>query len=216
MYKIIPAILVPSKDEFVRRLREAEPFTDRVQLDILDGEFVSFDAFDNPEEIRTISTKLTFDLHLMVRSPMEEIEKWKDIPQVRRVIFHVESLDDPDEADAIIQKIKSNGWKAGIALNPDTPIEIVEPCFPQVEIVLFMGVEPGRSEQTFLPKTMEKIQLLSERTKKPIIAVDGGVNHDTILPLKEAGVAVFYVGSELFEKHSSVEEAMTELKKLLA
>lgn len=221
-YQIIPALLTDDFETFRSRLKAVEPYFPLVQIDIADGEFVPVKNFADPTSISRIKTSVQYELHLMVAHPLAYIEAWKDAPNVRRVIFHVESKDDPREA---IERILFYGFDAGIALNTETKTNAIEPHLDRVETVLFLGVRPGRSGAPFIPETIDKIRNFINVTlslskgnmgQRPKVAVDGGVSHETIPALKAAGAEVFCMSSELFEKHATVGAALAELKELLA
>jgi len=217
--QIIPTLLVPTYRELTKQLKQTEPLFDYVQLDIMDGVFVNNKSFDYNEPNtdlnqylnHDLNTDMKFELHLMVKDPLTEIEKWKNIKNVFRVIFHIESDCNPKE---VINKIRANCWQAGIAINPGTPLSQIKPYYDIINMVLFMTVVPGKQGNKFVPEVGEKVKKIKQSTKKLIIAVDGSVNKDTITEIKSWGVEVFNVGSALMGAED-INKAYKELRMSL-
>lgn len=204
--KIIPTILVANYKELLKQLKKTRHLFDYAQLDIMDGDFVTNRSFNHNEDISLTDyfnkklaadismANLKYELHLMVKNPLQEIALWQNIKNVFRVIFHIESADDPDE---IINKIRSNCWQVGIALNPNTPLEKIGPYLDKINLVLFMTVHPGRQGATFIKEVKDKVIEFGKIPNHPIIAVDGGINKETIKEVKFWGVDIFNIGSAL-------------------
>ena len=227
---IIPAILVPTYQELKKQLKQTEPFFDYVQIDIMDGQFVNNKSFNYNDDRdlnkffnNEIETKLKYELHLMVKNPLDEIAKWEKVKNVFRVIFHIECDDEPMK---ILAKIKENGWQAGVALNPETPIENILPYLNQIKMLLFMTVHPGKQGNLFVEEVGKKVKKLidkpplklplikGEKTNRPIIAVDGGINEKNIALVKSWGVEIFNVGSALM-KTNNIEKEHQKLKQII-
>jgi ribulose-phosphate 3-epimerase len=241
---IIPTLLVPTYSELQNQLKKVDPLFDYAQIDIMDGKLVdnkSFNYNENKNLEKFFSekcvTKLKFELHLMVKNPIEEIKKWENIKNIFRVIFHIECDDNPVK---IIAKIKENGWQAGIALNPKTSLSKITPYLNSIDMVLFMTVIPGKQGSPFVEEVGKKVKELyqssqsqfSGRTKNttssaltinwaggtlanpPLVAVDGGVNKKTIELIKSWGVNVANVGSALMGA-SNIKEAYNKLEELM-
>jgi len=211
---VIPAILVDSFELLNKQIKQVENIFDYAQIDIMDGKFVptkSFNYTENKNLTEITETKLGFELHLMVKQPLQEIEQWQNNKNVFRVIFHIESQDNPKE---IITKIKEKNWKIGIAINPDTPLKKIQPYLDQIDMVLFMTVYPGQQGAPFVPKVGEKIKEFTKIPNHPIIAVDGAVSSKTIQEIKSWGVEIFNVGSALM-KVPDINQAHQELKNYL-
>ncbi|MFH1291943.1 MAG: ribulose-phosphate 3-epimerase [bacterium] len=209
--KIVPTILVDNYDQLEKQLKQVERLFDYIQLDIMDGDFVPNKSFNHAEENtdlnQYLNQYLNYELHLMVNHPLNELKQWKSIKNVFRVVFHIESQDDPIQ---VIKQIKQNNWQAGIALNPDTPIAILEPYLGQIDQVLFMTVYPGRQGSPFLPEMKSKIIEFAKIPNHPVIAVDGGINQNTIAEVKSWGVEIFNVGSALMGA-DNIKEAVKKL-----
>ena len=216
---ITPAILVPTYKELDKQIKQVNSLFKYVQLDIMDGFFVSSKSFDynEPDENlrqyfnNNLNTNLEFELHLMTQDPLTEIAKWEKIKNVFRVIFHVESDCNPNE---VVNKIRANCWQVGIAINPDTPLSKIEPYLDLINLILFMTVVPGKQGGEFVPKVGEKIKQISTLSNKPIVAVDGSVNKDTISQIDSWGVDIFNVGSALMGQ-KDIKKAHEELKSFL-
>ncbi|TAN33776.1 ribulose-phosphate 3-epimerase [Patescibacteria group bacterium] len=200
---IIPTILVSSFDEFATQAKKLKGVCDYAQIDVMDGVFVPNKSFGDIEKINGLKSGLKWELHLMAADPLAEMEKWKEVKNVFRVIFHIETADDPEK---IIAAIHGNCWQAGIALNPETPLSAIEPYLNLVDLVLFLTVRPGKQGAKFLPEVKEKVKTLVSlplleggqgRGYRPLIAVDGGIKSSNIAEIKSWGVDIFCVGSAL-------------------
>lgn len=224
MPELIPAILVEDALEFQKRLAILKGHVKEAQIDIMDGRFVPNTTFADPGQIRGFQTSLRYELHLMVNDPGAEIEKWatptlthQGRGNVARAVIHAE-IQKPLEP--IIQKIKSYGWEAGIALNPETSWQQIDELISQLDTVLIMTVHPGKSGQPFGEVVasyhlLNKIFELHEAHPGLTISVDGGVNAETIPLLLEAGATRLVAGSAIFNQKDPLA-TLTRLKKLVS
>lgn len=179
----------------------------RLHIDLMDGEFVKDMAF-GPKFIKDIRsyTKLIFDVHLMIDRPEAKINNFLDTG-ADILTFHIEST---NHAMDIIQQIKQQNIKAGIAINPATPIENIKPVLPFVDEVIVMTINPGTTNQVFIPEMLEKIQILS-KWKKELnyqydIEVDGKISSDNITQCQEAGASVFVSGGYIFDSENPIKQ----------
>jgi ribulose-phosphate 3-epimerase len=173
---------------------------DSIHLDVMDGHFVGNISFGAPvvAALRPHS-QLPFHAHLMIEDPLryaaDFVRAGSDV-----IVFHVEATDDPD---AVIQAIRGAGRQAGLALNPETTAEAVHPYLERIDLLLVMTVHPGFGRQTFLTNVLPKLQGLAaevaDRGLDLPIAVDGGVNLETIEAAHRAGGEVMVVGSALYQ-----------------
>ncbi len=183
-----------------------------IHIDVMDGMFVPSISFGMPviESIRTC-TKSVFDVHLMVEEPERYIETFADCG-ADIITVHAEAT---KHLYSTVQQIKKCGKKAGVALNPATPLNVLDHVLEDVDMILIMTVEPGFGGQKYIPQTTEKIRavrrILQERNLDIDIEVDGGIKESTIRQVLEAGANVCVAGSAVFGEH--IEE---NAKKLLA
>lgn len=213
--KIAPSILAADYAQFGRELgRLEETAAEYVHIDIMDGQFVpniSFGA-DVVASMRKHS-KLFFDVHLMVVNPERYVDAYAHAGADMMTIHTESTL----HIHGALQKIKAAGMKAGVAINPGTPVEALVPVLTLVDQVLIMTVNPGFGGQVFIPETMPKIErLVALRDELGLafdIEVDGGIDKDTIKLAKKAGANVFVAGSyvfkgDLIERVDSLVEAI--------
>ena len=200
MKKILPSILSADFANLERDVRELEQIgIDIFHIDVMDGNFVPNISFGFPiiEAIRSKTDKI-FDCHLMIARPEEYVERFCNAG-CDMVSFHIEAT---NHADRVIQIIKNSGKKAGIVLNPQTPIESVKYLLPKLDYVLIMTVNPGFGGQKFIPEMLDKIEELAkireEKGYSFLIQVDGGVNVETSKLCRDKGADLLVCGSFLF------------------
>lgn len=215
MIEIIPAIIAKDFQELEEKISKVKPFVDWVQLDVMDGKFVESATWNNPEELPKLTencSPLKLEAHLMIEKPEDVIDKWIK-SGVKRIIFHYEATGKHQE---IIDKIYSVGLRAGIAINPETPIDVFEPFLKVLSFkfqvsILIMSVHPGKGGQKFLEEALPKIKDLREKYHDVIIGVDGGINLETASKVIQAGADILAVGSGIFE--GDIEENIKLLKE---
>ena len=208
MIKIAPSILsanFAAMGEAVEKLKAQG--ADWVHFDVMDGNFVPNITFgpDMCKALRPL-TDLPIDVHLMVERPSDWIEPFKkagaDILTV-----HVESAE--HHLHRALQSIHAAGMKAGVVLNPATPIESCVHLLPECDLVLLMSVNPGFGGQSFIYETPRKIRALRKeidyRGLKTLIEIDGGVNPETAKLCIEAGADVLVAGSAVFKAPDPAE-----------
>ena len=166
-----------------------------VHLDILDGVFAPNISF-GPVVIKGIRklTTLPLHAHLMIQYPEKYIKDFINVG-CSQIYFHLESEVHPEN---IINKIHDMNARCGIVLNPDTSVTTVEPYLDKIDAVLIMSVHPGFSGQKFIPEVLSKIKNLRIISPKLDIAVDGGVNDETIDSVLESGANVIIANSYIF------------------
>jgi len=210
--KIIPAILVPTFDQFKIQINRLAGLFELVQIDVMDGEFVPNKSFEEIEKITEIKKLPDLELHLMVKHPMAELEKWAEIKNIKKIIFHIESDENPSQT---INFARGKCWQTGIAINPETTIKKIMPYLPMVNEVLFLTVNPGKQGSPFLPEVGEKIKEFAKLDPRPLIAVDGGINESNIAEVKSWGAEIFCVGSYL-TMAEDIKIARDKLLKLIS
>ncbi|HEK9098009.1 ribulose-phosphate 3-epimerase [Streptococcus equi subsp. zooepidemicus] len=209
--KIAPSILAADYACFAAELARIEKTdAEYVHIDIMDGQFVpniSFGA-DVVASMRKHS-KLVFDCHLMVVNPERYVEAFAQAGADIMTI-HVEST---LHSHGALQKIRAAGMKAGVVINPGTPVSAVEPLLSLVDQVLIMTVNPGFGGQAFIPDCLEKVAAIAKmRDEKGLsfdIEVDGGVDDKTIRACYQAGANVFVAGSYLFKAADLAAQVQT-------
>ena len=214
MKKILPSILSADFANLERDIKELESISiDMFHIDVMDGNFVPNISFGFPiiESIRPKTDKV-FDCHLMIANPENYVEQFCKVG-CDMVSFHIEAT---NHADRVIQVIKKNGKKAGIVLNPQTPIESIKYLLPKLDYVLIMTVNPGFGGQKFIPEMLEKIEELAklreEKNYNFLIEVDGGINTETSKACRDRGADLLVCGSFLFGA-SDKEKTLGELLK---
>ena len=170
-----------------------------IHVDVMDGLFVPSISFGMPviKSIRKVTGKV-FDVHLMINEPIRYIDEFvkagADI-----ITVHVEACSD---VVVTIEKIKASGVKAGITLNPDTPVSAISPYLDMVDMVLVMSVNPGYGGQKFIVTSIDKLKEVKKLKDDSglgfDIEVDGGINVDNLPSVLEAGANVIVAGSAIF------------------
>lgn len=172
---------------------------DLIHVDIMDGHFVP-NLTMGPPVVRSISkvAKLPLDVHLMIEEPDRYLEAFVDAGAAM-ISVHVEVL---PHLHRTIQAIKALGAKAGVAINPSTPVGALEEIVPDLDHVLVMSVNPGFGGQTFIPRSESKIRairsLLDREGSRASIEVDGGVDRTNAARLVDAGATILVAGNSIF------------------
>lgn len=207
--KIVPALLTDNPAELKRMIMLAEGFCDLIQIDIMDGKFVPSKSI-SAQDMAAIKTPLKLEVHLMVEEPGGYLEPFKAAGAFR-IVFHYESKEDPAE---VIAGIRALGLSPGIAINPETPLSEVERFFSDIDILLFLSVNPGFYGSRFIPAVCDKARALKDRKGALITAMDGGIKSDNILIIKDAGVDLACVGSGIYGKGDAKQNYYDLVKKI--
>jgi ribulose-phosphate 3-epimerase len=212
---VAPSILA---SDFANLQREIEMINrseaDWVHIDIMDGVFVPNLSMGIPvvEAVNRHATK-PLDVHLMIVQPERYVEAFRKAG-AHIITVHAEAC---PHLHRNIQQIKGLGALAGVALNPHTPVSVLEDLLPDIDLVCMMSVNPGFGAQKFIERTYEKVRQLREmilRRKSPArIEIDGGVNLQNALPLLQAGADVLVAGNFVFTA-SDPEAVIRQLKAL--
>lgn len=201
----MPQIISPSvlSCDFANIQRDVEMINnstaDWFHVDVMDGVFVPNISFGFPviSAIKKHATK-PLDVHLMIANPDQYIEEFKKAG-ADWLTVHYEAC---THLHRTIQMIKAHGMKAGVALNPHTPVEVLEDILPELDLVLIMSVNPGFGGQKFISHALKRVTRLKELINKTessaLIEVDGGVNLETGKQLLEAGADALVAGSFVF------------------
>lgn len=201
MIKIAPSMLSADFARLAEDVKDVEKGgVDLLHIDIMDGHFVPNLTF-GPDVVKSLRkhTALPFDVHLMVTNPEDYVQAFADIG-TEYFTFHAEAT---PHLHRLVQDIKAHGMKAGIALNPSTPVAVLEDIAGDLDMILIMSVNPGFGGQKFIPQALRKIKKAKAlfayvNRKDAVVEVDGGVNAATIEGVREAGVDIVVAGSAVF------------------
>lgn len=214
MVKVAPSILSADFSKLGADVQGICEFgADYIHVDVMDGAFVPNISFGAGvmKSLNSLAT-IPYDVHLMIEDPDRYIEDFVT-PNTEFITVHQEAC---RHLDRTIQHIHSTGVKAGVALNPATPIVMVEDVLDKVDMILIMSVNPGFGGQKFIPRALDKIRRLDEIRKANgydfVIEVDGGVNLQNCEELKSVGTDILVAGSAVF-KAEDRKEAIAVLGK---
>ena len=202
MIKIAPSILAANFSKLAEEVKEVEQAGAKlIHIDVMDGHFVP-NITMGPivvEALRPV-TKLPLDVHLMIENPDNYIELFAKAG-ADYITVHVEAC---PHLHRTIQLIRSFGVKPGVVLNPHTPIETIQHVLEDIDMVLFMTVNPGFGGQKFIHSVIPKIKQLSDIIKEKDLSIeieiDGGITAETIVPCAEAGATIFVAGSAIYNQ----------------
>lgn len=211
---VLPSMLMCDyghlQDE-VERLEAAD--APALHLDVMDGHFVPNLSYGLPlvEAFRKM-TRLPIDVHLMISDPAEYVERYFDAGADNMTI-HAEAVEDPRP---VLERIRSMGGSAGLAINPPTPVSAIRRCLDVCDLVLVMSVMPGFGGQQFDRRALGKLRELRPLVGDDVLLeIDGGVHETTIAECTAAGAQLLVVGSAIF-KSPDYAAAIGELHKLAA
>jgi ribulose-phosphate 3-epimerase len=215
MIKLAPSILSADFARLGEQVAEvARAGADYIHVDVMDGHFVPNITIGAPvvASIRPL-TSLPLDVHLMIEHPERYISEFAkagaDI-----ITVHVEAC---PHLHGTIKSIKELGVKAGVSLNPATPLSAVEEIIPHVDLILIMSVNPGFGGQSFIPATLPKItnvrMMLNDRKLNAELEVDGGVTADNAPGIVKAGANVLVAGNSVFKAEEGISQALRRLRE---
>lgn len=214
MIKIAPSILAADFAKLGQEVQEVEKAgADWIHIDVMDGHFVP-NITMGPIVVDALRplTELPLDVHLMIENPDRYIEDFAKAG-ADYITVHVEAC---PHLHRTIQLIRSSGAKPGVVLNPHTPVETIQHVLEDIDLVLFMTVNPGFGGQKFIQSVVPKVAALSQMIKDKGLSVDiqidGGINEETIVPCAQAGANVFVAGSAIFGKQDRTQ-ALQAIKK---
>ena len=190
---------------------------DVVHFDVMDNHYVPNLTFGAPicKALRDYGITAPIDVHLMVK-PVDSIVPEFAKAGASMITFHVEAS---EHIDRTLQLIKEHGCKAGVVLNPATPLSCLDYIMDKVDMILLMSVNPGFGGQSFIPHTLDKLRavrkLIDESGRDIRLEIDGGVKVDNIREIAEAGADMFVAGSAIFNQ-PDYKEVMDEMRAELA
>lgn len=214
MIKISPSILSADFSYLVDEVKKIDGYAEMLHFDVMDGHFVNNITL-GPKFVSDLRKKssLIFDVHLMITNPSKFIEVFAQAG-ADILTIHAEA---EDNINTTIKLIKSNNVKAGIAINPNTPLSTILQVIDQIDMVVLMTVYPGFSGQGFIPEVLPKIKelrgLIKQQHLQLEIEIDGGINRETAKLVIEAGADILVAGSFVY-RHQNPQEAINLLKNL--
>ena len=217
--ELAPSILAADWTRIGEQVREADAAgVDAISLDVMDGNFVPPISFGAQmlAALRPL-TGLPIEVHLMVEQPERQIDAFAEAG-ADCITIHIEATRHPHR---VLQQIRERGCEAGITLNPGTPVAALEPVLPECDRVQIMSVNPGWGGQRFIPQALERIREARRRLdangrEAALVAVDGGVNEETIAAIVRAGATWLVAGSAVYNDRESVAQAVARLRRAAA
>ncbi|HDQ16558.1 MAG TPA: hypothetical protein ENN31_00320 [Candidatus Vogelbacteria bacterium] len=210
MTNIIPAILENNFEEIKRKLSILEDLSDWAQIDISDGIFTPRRSWMTADDLKEITGQIKIEVHLMVDKPEEYLFKWSEVADA--ITVHWEALN--SEPSELIEAIKVNNCRPGLAFNLDTPLEEAYRYIEEVKFVQLMAIEKiGYQGQVFSDKVLERIRAVKKNCPNSFIQIDGGIDLETGQLCLSAGADALVVGSALWQ-NDSISVKLKELKNI--
>jgi ribulose-phosphate 3-epimerase len=193
--RIVPAVLTEDPQDLTRMLRLAVTYTDFVQIDIMDGQFVPSRSI-TWREIQRVTPRPGWEAHLMIKSPEKELVNYQKAGAIKAV-FHYEAT---SQQDTVIATARKLGIKIGMAINPETSVTTILPLADKVDGILFLSVHPGFYGAKYIPEVLNKVRELHRLRPDLSLGIDGGINEKNLLEVASSGVTEICVGSGIFRQ----------------
>jgi ribulose-phosphate 3-epimerase len=215
LFKLAPSILAADFSRLGDQVAEAEAAgADWLHIDVMDGHFVPNISF-GPIIVRAVRsvTQLPLDVHLMIEQPERYLADFEKAGATNLTV-HVEAC---PHLHRTVQQIKELGLKAGVALNPATPVSVLDEILPDVNLVLVMSVNPGFGGQHYIPGSTGKVARLREMLDRigsgAALEVDGGIDADNVNEVVQAGARMIVAGSAIFNQQASIHENVRRMRR---
>lgn len=216
--KLAPSILSADFSRLGAQIDEAEKAgADWIHVDVMDGHFVP-NITIGPAVVKSIRscTKLPLDVHLMIESPEKYIKQFAEAGS-DIITVHAEAC---KHLHRVVENIKELGAKAGVSINPATPLELIYELLPSIDLMLIMSVNPGFGGQKYIKGSENKVARLRKKIDELGISceieIDGGITADNALKVVNAGAQVLVAGSAVFNKKETIAEAIAKIKNSIA
>jgi len=200
---IIPGILETTFADIYKKVKMVDSVATLIQIDVVDGL-----VFDELKKIDTIRTNATFEIHLMIQNPTQYLSS--KINKVTRAVAQVEQAN----PNKFIHKSKTFGYKTGLSLNPETPVEKIQPFLEKIHYVQLMTVHPGTQGSSFIPEVIDKIKEFKRKYPNIEVQIDGHMNKKLITQIEHFGVENYVVGSDIFDNITPIQRKI-ELEKII-
>lgn len=210
MVSLVPSIIAKDFADFEGKIVAVQDLVQTVHLDVVDGKFAPNISWGDPSVLREFDAGVALEAHLMIANPEETINDWLRA-RVQRVFYHYESTTAHEE---IIAACKKANIEVGIALLPETSLEVLEHFVSQIDAVLLLSVSPGFYGSPLQGHVMEKISPLRKMHQNLTIEIDGGMNPDTARQAVQEGANFIVSGSYIFQSEN-VKKAIEEMKRAM-
>lgn len=193
--KVAPSILSADFGRLNEEIATVDSQVDFLHVDVMDGHFVPNLTLGAPV-VKCLKSRVPIECHLMITNPEKYVKDFAEAG-AWRITVHWEAT--KDRTKAVLQQIRDLGVEPSLSINPDTPLEAIEPYLDQVEMVLVMSVFPGFGGQAFIPEVLSKVRQLRAMKPDLDICMDGGINAETGKQSVEAGANALVAGSYIFK-----------------
>ena len=206
-HEIVASIIAETQEELEQRFDRVKEHVKTIQLDVMDHHFVKSKSLDFDFILPRNNCKI--EAHLMIKHPDRWIKKYAE--KVDIIIPHIETMRNPEKT---IRMVKDKGKMVGFAINPETEIKEIEQYVDYLDLVLILTVHPGYYGSKFIPENLDKVKYLRKKYPDLKIEVDGGIDHDNIKQVRDAGADFSVIGSHIQKSHF-VDKTMKHLYGLL-